>query len=348
MRSKPLIAKGGASANSTVASASMRNTMTNILILLTLPELVRKQYLEKVQALNPKNSVTLIDHHSKAEPHIEQADVLITFGPMMAEHVLENANRLKWIQALGTGVDGITNRAALKDQVTVTNLHGIHGPPVSEAALSMMFAHSRGMITNFRNQQNAVWEKRIPPSLLKGKTVTIFGIGVISTDLAPKCKALGMRVLGISSTLRPVAGFDEVFSREHALNAISQADYLVLLTPYTPETHHIVNVKTFSVMKKTSYMVNLARGGVVDESALIDALKNGQIAGAALDVFSQEPLGSESPFWSMPNVIVTPHQGGFYDGYVDEAIPVIQTNLEHFEKNDFKSMMNVVRAAKTN
>ena len=101
-------------------------------------------------------------------------------------------------------------------------------------------------------------------------------------------------------------------------------------------------------MKKTSYMVNLARGGVVDESALIDALKNGQIAGAALDVFSQEPLGSESPFWSMPNVIVTPHQGGFYDGYVDEAIPVIKTNLEHFEKNDFKSMMNVVRAAKTN
>lgn len=320
--------------------------MTNILILLTLPALVRQQYLQKVLALNPTNTVVLIDHHSKAEPHIFDADVLITFGPMMAEHVLENATQLKWIQALGTGVDGITNRASLKDQVTVTNLHGIHGPPVSEAALSLMFALSRGMFTNFRNQQNAIWEKNIPPTLLKGKTVTIYGVGVISCDLAPKCKALGMRVLGISSTPRTVAGFDEIFSKDNAQSAISQADYLVLLTPYTPETHQIINEKTFSMMKKTCYLVNLARGGVVQESALIHALEHGQIAGAALDVFSQEPLASDSPFWSMPNVIVTPHQGGFHDGYVDEAMPVIKANLEHFENNDLKSMINVVRAAK--
>jgi len=319
--------------------------MIHILILLTLPEQVRQHYLEGVSALSKNIKVSLVDHHSKVDPFIETADILITFGPMMAEHVLEKAKRLQWIQALGTGVDGITNRPSLGKGVTVTNLHGIHGPPVSEAALSMMFALSRGLWRVYENQLLGKWEKKIAPTLLHGKTVVIYGTGVIAAELAPKCKALGMRVIGISSTVREIDGFDEVHVRQDALGPIAQADYLVLLTPYTPETHGIINEETFSVMKRSSYLINLARGGVVHEGDLIKALNNKTIQAAALDVFEQEPLPAEHVFWGMRNVIVTPHEGGFYDGYVQEAIPVIQTNLQCFERGDFQQMINVVRVA---
>ncbi len=322
--------------------------MIHILILLTLPEQVRQQYLEGVSALSKNIKVSLVDHHSKVDPFIETADILITFGPMMAEHVLEKAKRLQWIQALGTGVDGITNRPSLGKGVTVTNLHGIHGPPVSEAALSMMFALSRGLWRVYENQLLGKWEKKIAPTLLHGKTVVIYGTGVIAAELAPKCKALGMRVIGISTTVREIDGFDEVHTRHHALGPIAQADYLVLLTPYTPETHGIINEETFSVMKRSSYLINLARGGVVHEGDLIKALNNKTIQAAALDVFEQEPLPAEHVFWGMRNVIVTPHEGGFYDGYVQEAIPVIQTNLQCFERGDFHQMINVVQVAHAN
>ena len=322
--------------------------MIHILILLTLPEQVRQHYLEGVSALSKNIKVSLVDHHSKVDPFIETADILITFGPMMAEHVLEKAKRLQWIQALGTGVDGITNRPSLGKGVTVTNLHGIHGPPVSEAALSMMFALSRGLWRVYENQLLGKWEKKIAPTLLHGKTVVIYGTGVIAAELAPKCKALGMRVIGISTTVREIDGFDEVHTRQDALGPIAQADYLVLLTPYTPQTHGIINEETFSVMKRSSYLINLARGGVVHEGDLIKALNNKTIQAAALDVFEQEPLPAEHVFWGMRNVIVTPHEGGFYDGYVQEAIPVIQTNLQCFERGDFQQMINVVQVAHAN
>lgn len=319
--------------------------MTRILLLLTLPQAVSQQYFERVKALNPQNQVNLVDHHSKVDPFIEDAEVLITFGPMMAEHVLEKAKHLKWIQALGTGVDGITNRPALAKEVTVTNLHGIHGPPVSEAALCMMFALSRGLWSVYENQRHQRWEKKIPPTLLHGKTVVIYGTGVIAAELAPKCKALGMKVIGISTTVREIDGFDEVHSREQAPKAISEADYLVLLTPYTPQTHGIIDQKIFGIMKPSSYLVNLARGGVVNEPDLIKALESQTIRAAALDVFETEPLPREHVFWRMNNVIVTSHSGGFYDGYVDEALPVIQTNLKAFEQRSLSDMINVVKVA---
>jgi phosphoglycerate dehydrogenase-like enzyme len=262
---------------------------------------------------------------------------------MMAEHVLEKAAKLKWIQALGSGVDGITNRPALRSEVVVTNLHGIHGPPVSEAALMAMLGLARGLPRTVRSQQLHKWERSVPPSLLKGKTVVIFGVGVISSELAPKCKALGMRVIGVSSTARQVTGFDHVHARSELEQVVRQADYLVLLTPYSAATRGSVGANIFAAMKPTSYLVNLARGGVVDEDALIEALKKGRIAGAALDVFNQEPLPDNHPLWGMDNVLITPHLGGFYDGYVDEALPVIEHNLHKFLAGDTASMINLVK-----
>jgi phosphoglycerate dehydrogenase-like enzyme len=316
--------------------------MTQILILLTLPEKVRMRYYEHIRTRFPGVSVNLVDHHTKVDPHIGSADVLVTFGPMMADHVLAKAANLKWIQALGTGIDGIVDQPSLRRGVLVTNMHGFHGAPVSEAALMSMLALSRDLPRSLRSQRERKWV-RFPASLIRGKTVGIFGVGAIAGELAPRCKAMGMTVVGISSAKRPVAGFDRMFGRDELVAAVRDVDYLVLLTPYTTETHHIVNAAVFAAMKAGSYLVNLARGGVVDEAALIQALEQGKLAGAALDVFAKEPLPDNHPFWSMDNVIITTHQGGFFDGYPDHALPVVEDNLRKFLAGDLKSMINIVR-----
>ena len=316
--------------------------MTRLLALLSLPEKVRSQYHEGIKSRFPGIEINLVDHHSKVDPFIAEADVLLTFGPMMAEHVLEKARKLRWIQALGSGVDGITDRPSLRPDVLVTNLHGIHGAPVSEAALAAMLSLGRGLARNLRNQQQRKWE-RFPASLLKGKTVVIYGVGSIAAELAPKCKAFGMRVLGISSTTRTLPGFDRILPRSELVAAASEADYLVLLTPYSEATRGSVGGKVFAAMKPTAHLVNLARGGVVDEEALMAALTTRRIAGAALDVFSEEPLPESHPLWAMDNVLITPHQGGFYDKYVNEALPVIEHNLRKFLAGDTDAMINLVR-----
>ncbi len=316
--------------------------MTNLLVLLTLPEKVRLQYYDHLRAKFPAVNVNIVEHHAKVDPYIGEADILVTFGPMMSDHVLEKAANLKWIQALGTGVDGIVDRPALRAGILVTNLHGIHGAPVSEAAIMAMLALSRDLPRSLRGQRQHRWD-RFPARLLKDKTAGIFGVGVIAAELAPKCKAFGMTVVGISSAKRELAGFDRMCAREELERAVSDLDYLVLLTPYSAATRGIVGAKVLAAMKPASYIVNLARGGVVDETALIEALERGHIAGAALDVFTQEPLPEDHPFWNMENVILTPHLGGFCDVYVDYALPVIEENLRRFLAGDTKNMVNVVK-----
>src|SRR6267378_3645541 len=268
--------------------------MTNVLIVLTLPEPVRMQYFEHVKKHFPGVRLDMVDHHSKVDPHIAAAEVLITFGPHVAGHVFEKAKNLKWVQALGTGVDGIADQSALKKDVLVTNMHGFHGGPVSEAALLAMLALARKLPRSLSQQAKRQWD-RFPVKLLKGKTAGIFGVGTIAQELAPKCKALGMKVVGVSSAKRKVEGFDAMFGR------------------------------------------------VVDEDALLDALKNGKIAGAALDVFAKEPLPEDSPFWDMENVILTQHQGGFFDGYPAFALPVVEENMRKYLAGDLKGMINVVK-----
>src|SRR2546427_189327 len=316
--------------------------MTNVLIVLTLPEPVRMQYFNHLRQHFPGVKLDMVDHHTKVDPYIDAAEVLITFGPHVAGHVFDKAKSLKWVQALGTGVDGIADQPGLRRDVLLTNMHGFHGGPVSEAALLAMLSLARNLPRSLSQQAGRKWD-RFPVKLLKGKTVGIFGVGTIAAELAPKCKALGMKVVGVSSAARPVPGFDAMQGRSELEQAVKDWDYFVLLTPFTPETKNIVDAKIFAAMKPSSYFVNLARGGVVDEDALLDALKERRIAGAALDVFAKEPLPENSPFWDMENVILTQHQGGFFDGYPRFAIPVVEHNLVKWLAGDIKGMINVVK-----
>ena len=316
--------------------------MTNVLIVLTLPEPVRMQYFSYIRKTFPEVGLDMVDHHGKVDPYIGAAEILITFGAHMAGHVFEKAKNLKWVQALGTGVDGITDQPGLRKEVLVTNMHGLHGGPVSEAALAGMLSLARDLPRSMRLQARHAWE-RFPARVLKEKTVGIFGVGAIAAELAPRCKAFGMRVVGISSAKRQVPGFDAMVGRDELERAVRELDFFVILTPYTPETRNVVDAKIFAAMKPGAFLVNLARGGVVDEDALVEALKNKKLAGAALDVFATEPLPGDSPLWDMDNVIVTQHQGGFFDGYPRFALPVIEENMRKWLAGDVKGMINVVK-----
>ena len=314
----------------------------HVLLLLALPEATRAQYLERLRTAFPDLAIDLVEHHSKVGPYIGDADVLITFGAHMADHVLAEGTRLRWVQALGTGVDGITDSPALREGVIVSNLHGLHGPAVSECVIAGMLALARQLRRASTNQTQARWQ-RFPVSLLKGKTVGILGVGAIAEELAPRCAALGMHVVGISSAQCEVPGFERMWPREQLTDAATELDYLVLLTPYAPQTHGIVSAAVLDAMKPSSFLINVARGGVVDEPALIAALRDGGIAGAALDVFAEEPLPSDHPFWTMENVVVTPHTAGFHVGYADDALPIVEENIRRFIAGDVAGMTNVVR-----
>ena len=319
--------------------------MTHVLIFLTFPEPLRRRYHDGIKQKFPELTVTLVDDVRKAEAAVGEADVLITFGAQLgdrADQVMRAGTRLKWIQALGTGVDNIADRPSLRPDVVITNLHGIHGPAVSEAAIAAMLALGRDLPRVVRNQDRRTWQ-RWPARLIDGQTVGIFGIGAIAAALAPRCKAFNMRVVGISSAKRDVAGFDRMYGRDQLVEAVRDLDYLVLLTPYSAETRGIVGASVFAAMRKTAYLVNLARGGVVDEEALLAALREKRIAGAALDVFLHEPLPADHPFWGLENVIVMPHLGGFHDRYVDDALPVIEANMRKFLAGDTGAMINLVK-----
>jgi D-2-hydroxyacid dehydrogenase (NADP+) len=313
----------------------------DVLVLLAHPEPIREEYRRRIQAAFPQLTVNLVEHHTKVDPYIADARILITFGAHMADHVLEKGTKLEWIQALGTGVDGIVDRPAFRPGVLVTNLHGHHGPAVSEAVLASMLALARDLRRSLANQMQARWQ-RFPATLLAGKTVGIVGVGAIAEALALRCTSLEMQVVGVSSTPRPVAGFSRVCAREDLEQVAGEVDFLVLLTPYTPATHGIVSAGVLAALKPSSFLINVARGGVVDEPALVAALEQGRIAGAALDVFGQEPLPEDHPLWTLDNVLLTPHTAGFHVGYIDDALPIVEENMRRFLAGDVSGMISVV------
>jgi D-2-hydroxyacid dehydrogenase (NADP+) len=315
--------------------------MTNLLILLTLTPELNNQYRDRLKAKFPALKVDLVDHHSKVGPYIAAADILVTFAPRLTDDVLKAATNLKWVQALGTGVDNLVDRPVLRKDVIVTNIHGIHGAPVSEAAIGSMLALARDIPRAVRAQDERKW-LRFPAQLLHNKTVGIFGVGAIAEELAPKCKALGMRTIGVSSAPRQAPGFDRMHASPELANVVGEFDFFVLLTPLTEKTRNSIDAKVLAAMKPKAFLINLARGGVVDETALIEALKTRRIAGAALDVFNEEPLPADHPFWAMENVIITTHQGGFCDVYIDYALPTVETNMRCFLSGNIKGMINVV------
>jgi D-2-hydroxyacid dehydrogenase (NADP+) len=270
------------------------------------------------------------------------AEILFAKAHSVSPAIVEAMWSLRWIQALTTGTDHL-EQLPLSPTVTITSARGIHGPQMSELALMLMMCLARDLPRMLRNQQRGVWE-RWPQSLLFGKIVVIVGVGAIAEELALRCRALGMRVEGVSSARRSARGFDAIHPRRELRSAAACADFLVALVPYEPATHHLIDRAVLEAMPRTGRFINIARGRVVDEKALIEVLQRGLIAGAGLDVFSVEPLDRDSPLWQMPNVLITPRIGGMSDIYAQQLLPLLIENLASYLAGNLSGLRNVVRA----
>jgi phosphoglycerate dehydrogenase-like enzyme len=275
---------------------------------------------------------------------LREAEVI--YSLRFPENILERAPHLKWVQTLSAGVDRLLGTRLWQSDVILTNASGIHAIPIREHVLSVMLMFTRQAHVYFTNKQNKVW-KRHTPDQLYGKTLGVVGLGRIGEMIARAAKAFDMRVV---ATRRSATEFetspvtDVIYPADKLVEMLAESDFVVVSVALTNETQKLIGERELRAMKPTAYMINIARGSVIDEAALTRALKEGWIAGAGLDVFENEPLPQDSELWTLPNVIITPHVAGAMPDYDARAMEVFCENLRRYLAG--KPLINVIDRAR--
>jgi phosphoglycerate dehydrogenase-like enzyme len=228
-------------------------------------------------------------------------------GRPVLEKVLAAAPQLRWMHTPSAGVDHLLIPPVIERDITLTNSAGVHAIPIAEFVLALMLSRAKGLAEYRTAQAEQRWERDVAPSELYEHTLLIVGIGGIGQAIAARAAAFGMRVWGSRRTPQPMPGVERVVGEGEWRELLPTADYVVLATPLTPATRGIIDAAAFAAMHDAAYLINVARGAIIDEPALIQALETHQIGGAALDTFDEEPLPPDSPLWRLPNVTITPH-----------------------------------------
>ncbi len=298
-------------------------------------------YRDRLQAEFSALDFVLFHKSAEVPRDLSDIDVMIMFGIEIRDQMLRDAPQLKWIQSLATGVDHFLRCPSLRLDVLITSGRGIHGVPMREHVLYLMLAITHDAKRQVQDHQQHVWQRRLW-STLYGKIAVIAGTGIVGAAIGEMLQTLGMRVIGVSRTPRQVRGFDEILPSARLREAASKADYLVNVLPAAPENSALFDAALFDAMKPSAYYISAGRGQTVDETALITALRERHIAGAAFDVFVTEPLPPESPFWTLPNVFITPHVGGYVVEYEDFIMPLIIDNMRLFLAGRLDEMANIV------
>lgn len=250
-----------------------------------------------------------------------------------ARELLAAQNHVQWIQAISAGVDYLPLAALMQSGVKVTNTSGIHARPIAESVLAYLLAFGRGLQASAAASPANLWPSatvRGQMMTLAGKTALIFGTGHVGQAIAALLQALDVRTLGVSRHGRPAAHFDAVTTDAVGDDLLNQADFVVNVMPLTSETHNYFNAARFAQMRPSAIFVNVGRGPSVDEAALLTALNARQLRGAALDVFANEPLPSDSPLLSDKRIIVTPHVSGKVEHLRQEVFAIFAANLVQF------------------
>ena len=255
-----------------------------------------------------------------------------TIGGNVPATLSDVAPRLKWIQLTSAGADRLLNSGFIESGIVVTTVSGLHATPIGEFVLSAILMFSKGAPQTMRAQLKHEWS-RFAPRELSGKTVGIVGLGHIGAEVGRLAKAFGCRVIATKrSATEPHRGLyaDEILPSADLHRLLGESDYVVLSMPLTPETRGMIGEPELRTMKPAAVLVNIARGPVTVEADLIRALREGWIAGAALDVFDHEPLSADSPLWDMENVILTPHISGGTEIYNQRAVAIFADNLRRY------------------
>ena len=281
----------------------------------------------------------------------EKAEVLYTFAALPRSR--QEMPRLRWIQLHSAGADHLSEWLKNQTDIVITTASGIHAVPMAEYTLMMMLALIRRLPRMLHYQRRQEWPsdrwRLFSDGELRGSTLGIVGYGSVGREIGRLAKAFGMRLLAMRrhggrredpGYVEPGTGDpqgtlpDAWYTPDQLLEMLPQCDFVVNVLPLTPETREVFDARAFAAMKPTAYFINIGRGGTVDEAALVRALEQGDIAGAALDVFEKEPLPSDSPLWRMENVIISPHISAFSTRYDDRAMTLFITNLQRYLKGE--------------
>lgn len=276
------------------------------------------------------------------------ATILYDIDPTHRDDLPELAPRVRWIQATSAGIGQFVRSQdygrRMPDTV-FTTASGVHARPLSEFAVMAMLAHTRGLLEMARGQRERRWE-RFAGTDLQGRTVIVVGYGSIGTEVGRLAKALGMYVIGVKrrpdGADLPRLHADEIRGPGHLLGLLPRADFLVLAAPHTDDTEHLIGERQLAALPQGSVIINVGRGALIDEPALIRALQTGRLGGAYLDVFAEEPLPQDSPLWTLPNVLVSPHSGSTSDRENGRIVDLFCDNLRRW--SDGRPLLNVLDA----
>lgn len=283
----------------------------------------------------PQLEVVQLPNYDRVTDEIADADIAISWS--LRGEQIKVARKLKWIHSTATAVHALMTPELRASDIAVTNARDVHGPVVAEHAMALAFALAKRLPEAVRYQQRKhwaqhdLWEASPRPRELNGATMTIVGMGSIGRPLANLANSLGMRVVGVREHPEHECDGVEVMYGFDALDeALGEADFVVLALPVTPKTHHLINAERLTRLQPDTYLINVSRGVLIDEAALVSALRAKSFAGAALDVTSQEPLPPESPLWEMDNVLITPHIAGLTEFMWERHYGHYTENLRRF------------------
>jgi phosphoglycerate dehydrogenase-like enzyme len=286
--------------------------------------------------------VAWVDAHGAFEG--DPADSVAYFrwwtGRPILERVLAAAPGIRWLHTPSAGVDHLLIPPVLERDIALTNSAGVHAIPIAEFVMALLLSRAKALTGYAAAQAERRWDRELEPQELFERTMLILGIGGIGQAIAERAAAFGMRVWGSRRTPRPMSGVERVVGMDGWRALLPEADYLILAAPLTEETRGMVDAAALAALKPGAYLVNIARGPLVDEPALIAALSTGRLAGAALDTFEQEPLEPESPLWSLPNVTITPHATAGSPRMRERQIGLFLENLRRFRNGE--PLLNVV------
>lgn len=294
--------------------------------LLMTGELTDNQFAQIRVAL-PEGDVRHFATAGELETHIEDAEIV---AGNLSAGALARATRLKWVQSWAAGPDALMYPEMIASPVVCTSVKGNGAIPLAEHAIMLMLMLNRNALRWVRAQDAHRWERGAHPEL-NGMTCGIIGLGYSGQDLALKCKAFHMRVIGVRRTPQPTPNVDTLYPTEQLHDFLGEADFVVVTAPRTPETEGMLREAEFRAMKPTAHYICFSRGGIADDAVLLRALQEGWIAGGGLDAHGQEPLPADSPFWDVPNVIITPHNGATTPATRQRGVDIFVENLKRYQ-----------------
>jgi phosphoglycerate dehydrogenase-like enzyme len=314
--------------------------MNTILIMLPGEQIPEKQR-DEIRRIAPDKVLVVTRDLEEIEAIADRVEIVVGWVP---RDLIKKFTNLRWFQQWGAGADWLLDHPELvQKDFTLTNMSGLHAIPISEHIFALLLAFARGLPKAVRSQQQSVWQKHQSLEIfeLAGKTMLLIGVGAIGERTAEIASGFGMRVLGIRRNPSiPAPHVESMYGPDQLLEVLPFADFVVLTIPLTEETKGMIGEAELNAMKPTTYIVNIGRGGTIQEAPLLQALKDGSIGGAGLDVFAEEPLPKDSPFWELENLIITSHYSGLTPHYAERGVAIFLDNLQRYQNGD--PLQNVV------